>query len=128
MSAHAFDRQIACLFVLMLVVLFIGVVFITLVLSYFALRAGIWLSPVPIAIGMLIDAFALGSVHQAISVATQQRLATVARLQAAHQSSSFPQAASRELRQHRPESRTIFDSLYRFVVLDVARLFSNHQP
>ena len=30
--------------------------------------------------------------------------------------------------QHRPESRSILESLYRFIVLDVARLFSRRQP
>jgi len=128
MSPHALDRQIACLFVVGLSVLFVGVVFITLVLSFFALRVGLWLSPIPIAIGMLIDAFALGSVHQAIEVATRQKLETVARLQAAHEARSFETAAARELRQHRPESRSILESLYRFIVLDVARLFSRRQP
>jgi hypothetical protein len=122
------NRQIACLFVVGLCVLFVGVVFITLVLSYFALRAGLWLSPIPIAVGMLIDAFALGSVHQAIEVATQQKLDAVERLQAAHKAHSFDKEADRELRQHRRESRGIRESVYRFLVLDVARLLSSRQP
>jgi hypothetical protein len=128
MGAHAFQRQTACVYVFFLTCFFIAAVFITLLVSFFALRAGLWLSPIPIAIGMLIDAFALGSVHQAIEVATRQKLETVARLQTAHEARSFETAAARELRQHRPESRSILESLYRFVVLDVARLFSRGQP
>lgn len=66
-SESAIKQQLAPLWVISL---FLGVLISTLVLLWISLcllgKFGIWLSPVPIAIGMLFESFVSGSVSEAI--------------------------------------------------------------
>ncbi|MGZ5174899.1 MAG: CHASE2 domain-containing protein [Burkholderiales bacterium] len=128
MSTQARERQLAVLYVAILIVCFILFVFATCAFSLELLRwRGIWLSPVPIAIGMLIDAFALGSVHEAIRVSTEQKLELVRRLKASHETGAFDNAANTELEQYQRHPSSGWDSLARFLVRDWRRLWKRQR-
>ncbi|MGZ5151932.1 MAG: hypothetical protein ACXWC5_18075, partial [Burkholderiales bacterium] len=72
---------------------------------------------------MLIDAFALGSVHEAIRVSTEQKLELVRRLKASHETGAFDNAANSELEQYQRHPSSGWDSLARFLVRDWRRLW-----
>jgi hypothetical protein len=111
MSGRARDRELAAWWVIMLLAVFAVLVYVTCVVSFLAMRgAGIWLSPVPIAIGMLLDAFVLGSVHVAIDTRRDQVNAAVRALQAAPPE-SFATVASTILEQGRREAVSLADSI-----------------
>jgi hypothetical protein len=128
MSNHARQRQWAVLYVAFLSFWFILVVLLTCAVSLELLRrGGVWLSPAPIAIGMLIDAFALGSVHEAIRVSTEQKLELVGRLKASQAAGVFNEAANTELDQYRRHPSSWWDSVARFLVLDWYRLWERQR-
>jgi hypothetical protein len=125
MSTHPRDRQLAVINLLWLAG---GVIAAALFLSGVSLLilrwSGIWLSPVPIAIGMLLDAFVLGSISHALEVATEQKLKTVHRLQRANTSGIFEEVAADELTQRRPHAHTFAESIRRFFFRDWEALYS----
>jgi hypothetical protein len=127
MSEKARDRLLAMWWVIGLLVGFACAVYVTCIASYTAMRwAGIWLSPVPIAIGMLLDAFILGSVHVAIHTCHEQVNAAVRALQAATPE-SFATVAATTLKQARPADKSLGDSINRFFLADGLRLLQKGQ-
>jgi hypothetical protein len=65
LSENAVTRELAKVWIIGLV---LSVLFLVLILSFgslLLLRTGVWLSPIPLAIGMLFDSFVSGSVDQA---------------------------------------------------------------
>ena len=70
LSSHANQQLSAPSYVIVLCVLVLVLVFVLSFVSWFLLSVwGIWSSPIPIAIGMLIESFVSGSVAQGIGVA-----------------------------------------------------------
>jgi CHASE2 domain-containing sensor protein len=127
LSVRARDRQVAAKHVFFLLVTFSVLLIVACLLSLWALRgAGVWLSPVPIAIGMLLDAFILGSVHVAIHACHEQVNAAVRTLQAAPPE-SFATVASMTLKQRRTPAISFRDSIKCFFVADWLRLFRTGQ-
>src|SRR5262249_11843671 len=69
--SHKADDGWAALYVLGLIAFFVLVIPVFVMLSFGLLRSkGIWLSPIPIAVGMFIDSFVSGSVAQAVREAS----------------------------------------------------------
>jgi uncharacterized membrane protein (DUF485 family) len=127
LSVRARDRQLAAGYVIALLVVFTGLVILTCILSFFAMRlSGLWLSPVPIAIGMLLDAFMLGSVHAAIHACHEQVNAAVKTLQETPPE-SLDAVASKIVKQGRPPAPSLADSIKCFFVADWLRLFRTGQ-
>jgi CHASE2 domain-containing sensor protein len=65
LSDNAVTRELAKLWVIGLVLSVLSLVVFLSFVSLLLLRFGIWLSPIPLAIGMLFDSFVSGSVDQA---------------------------------------------------------------
>jgi hypothetical protein len=127
LSVSARDRQLATWWVLALVAAFACLVIATCAISLWLMRnAGVWMSPVPIAIGMLLDAFVLGSVHVAIHACHEQVNAAVRALQAATPE-SFATVAATTLKQARPADKSLGDSINRFFLADWLRLLLKGQ-
>ncbi len=125
-SEDATRRQSAPLSVLTLVG---GVVLMALGLgwlSLFVLRSwGIWLSPIPIAVGMLIDSFVSGSVEQAVHQWGHDRQALIDRLEDACKHGGFLAEAKKERRQRRPEPTSFCESARRFFWADFVGLLKS---
>jgi hypothetical protein len=127
LSVSARDRQLAAWWVLALVAVFGCLVIATCAISLGLMRnAGVWMSPVPIAIGMLLDAFVLGSVHVAIHACHEQVNAAVRALQGATPE-SFATVAATTLKQARPADKSLGDSIKRFFLADWWRLLRTGQ-
>ena len=125
-SEDATRRQSAPLSVLALVG---GVILMALGLGWLSLLAlrswGIWLSPIPIAVGMLIDSFVSGSVEQAVHQWGHDRQALIDRLEDAVKRGNFVAVAENERRQRRPEPKSFCESARRFFWEDFVGLLKS---
>jgi hypothetical protein len=65
LSDNAVTRELAKIWVIGLVVSVLALVIVLSIFSLLLLRVGVWLSPIPVAIGMMFDSFVSGSVDQA---------------------------------------------------------------
>jgi CHASE2 domain-containing sensor protein len=128
LSDHSRDRQLAVLFILGLTFFFSLLVVAACAFSFYALRGyGVWLSPVPIAVGMLIDGFVLGSVHEALHESTHQKRELIKKLIRSVGAGSFEETAATALKQHRREAHTWQESIGRFFFYDWRRLMLKRQ-
>lgn len=108
-SSDPFARQWAPFYVvLMLLSVMVGIIVASFI-SFVALTLGIWLSPVPIAIGMLIDSFFAGAVTQAVIAGHDQRQQLLGRLVAAnpHADERFQRQAALERSAQPPHSKDV---------------------
>jgi hypothetical protein len=92
----------------MLLSVMVGIIVASFI-SFVALTLGIWLSPVPIAIGMLIDSFFAGAVNQAVIAGHDQRQQLLGRLVAAnpHADERFQRQAALERSAQPPHSKDV---------------------
>lgn len=120
-SSRAFDRQLAPWLIILLVIGLIVVLAILTLVSYWLLRhCNIWLSPIPIAVGMLFESFFNSAVSAAVGEGYEQRQALVSRLQAAHASGpdSFASQVTLEASQRPRHAHSLRDRAARFCKTD----------
>lgn len=120
-SPAPWKRELSAVFVLLLGVLLIILVAGTTVGSLLLLSmSDYWLSPIPIALGMLIESFFVGAVQEAVQEGVHQREDLVRRFIAAlkYGPDKFHKAVATQVRQH---PRNLGDQLSRFIIGDVAR-------
>ncbi|NBB12272.1 CHASE2 domain-containing protein [Pseudomonas sp. SLFW] len=129
-SSRARDRQWAPY-----VIIFLGVGFILLVFALTAASFGLlrhfnlWLSPIPIALGMLIESFFNSAVGAAVGEGYEQRQALVHRLRVAHEkgTESFAREVSREAEQRPRHDHGLRERAARFFYKDFQRLWMSGQ-
>jgi len=120
-SSRAFDRQLAPWLIILLVIGLIVVLAILTLVSYWLLRHyNIWLSPIPIAVGMLFESFFNSAVSAAVGEGYEQRQALVRRLQAAHASGpdSFASQVTLEASQRPRHAHSLRGRAARFCKTD----------
>lgn len=124
-SSSAFDRQWAPWQILILAGGFSVVVLLLTIASFWLLRFfSLWLSPIPIALGMLIESFFNSAVGGAVQEGYKQRLALLGRLQAAHFNGpdSFDSQVALEIEQRPHHAHSLRERVERFFYLDCQRL------
>ena len=120
-SSSALERQLAPWLLLLLVAFQIGALILITGGSYMMLRyCDIWLSPIPIAVGMLFESFFNSAVSSAVGEGYEQRRALVRRLQAAHASGpdSFASLATLEASQQPRHAHSLGERATRFIYTD----------
>jgi hypothetical protein len=126
-SSRAIQRQAAPWLIVAMFIVYSAVVCLFTVLSFFILLiGGIWLSPIPIALGMLIESFFNGAIAIAVKEGYAQRQAMVGRLQAAGPDGYCSQL-EREADQRPHHAGNLDERLARFFYLDRQRLRSTGQ-
>ncbi|VVO27641.1 CHASE2 domain-containing protein [Pseudomonas fluorescens] len=122
-------RQFSTIFVWILGLLLMALVMVTTAFSLCLLStSNSWLSPIPIALGMLIESFFVGAVHEAVKEGDHQREMLVGKLKTAHENgpAQFDEAiAAEEMRQRPEHPRNLCDRCSRFIIGDVARHIGN---
>jgi hypothetical protein len=129
-SASAAERQAAPWLILVVSFLMIVALLLLTWASFVLLRTwNIWLSPIPIAIGMLFESFFNSAVSAAVGEGYEQRQALVRRLEAAHADGPerFSTQLKEELKQHPHPAHAIPERLARFFYLDFERLRRSQQ-
>ncbi|MFJ3485925.1 CHASE2 domain-containing protein [Pseudomonas sp. NPDC090202] len=129
-SSKARRRQAAPWLILLLAVGLCVLVFLLTVLSFWFLRhVSIWLSPIPIALGMLIESFFNSAVGAAVGEGYEQRQALVRRLHMAHEGGpqAFAAEVARETEQRPHHAHDLQERAERFFYLDFQRLWRSHQ-
>ncbi|VVP92452.1 hypothetical protein PS918_03373 [Pseudomonas fluorescens] len=124
-SSRAFDRQRAPWLILILAIGFVVLVAVLTYLSFLLLRyRNIWLSPIPIALGMLIESFFNSAVSAAVGEGYEQRQALIKRLRAAHKkgTENFSSQVAVELEQRPHHAHSLQERALRFIYLDCKRL------
>ncbi|NUU39290.1 CHASE2 domain-containing protein [Pseudomonas sp. C2B4] len=122
-SSSAVKRQWAPWLILLLAIGFTIVVVVLTIGSYGLLRhCSIWLSPIPIALGMLIESFFNGAISTAVKEGYEQRQAMIRRLQASGPD-SFASKLALEAEQRPHYAHTLQERAKRFVYLDCLRLW-----
>ncbi|MGV8920086.1 MAG: hypothetical protein ACOH2R_20155 [Pseudomonas sp.] len=98
--------------------------------SFFLLRTfNIWLSPIPIAAGMLIESFFNSAVGEAVEEGYHQRQVLIAGLNAAHEHGpgAFKERVAHEINQRPHHAHGLEERAARFFFLDFQRLLNSHQ-
>ncbi|WP_445672041.1 CHASE2 domain-containing protein [Pseudomonas inefficax] len=127
-SAKALERQAAPWLILLLAIGFVIVVGGLTVGSYLVLRYfSIWLSPLPMAVGMLIESFFTSAIGTAVKQGYEQRQALVRRLQASGPD-SYASRLALEAEQRPHYAHTLQERAARFFYLDCARLWHREKP
>jgi hypothetical protein len=122
-SSSAFKRQAAPWLILMLTIGFVIVVGGLTLGSYWILRhCNIWLSPIPIALGMLIESFFNSAIGTAVKQGYEQRQALIRRLQACGPE-SYTTLLALEAEQHPHAAHSLQERAQRFFYLDYTRLW-----
>jgi CHASE2 domain-containing sensor protein len=80
LSDNAVTRELAKLWIIGLVLSVLALVVFLSFVSLLTLRSGVWLSPIPLAIGMMFDSFVSGSVDQATHKFKTMRRALIEQL------------------------------------------------
>ncbi|MDB6142215.1 MAG: hypothetical protein JWP80_1259 [Pseudomonas sp.] len=129
-SSDAWKRQFSPVFVILLGIGLLVFVLLAIAASFFILNLNYWISPVPIAIGMLVESFFNGSVHEAVHEGYKQRQALLHRLHNAHKAGmvQFSEALAFEKQQRPHEVHHLEDRFKRFIFLDVKRLYEKKKP
>lgn len=126
-SSSAFERQRAPWLILALAIGFSLMVIVLTVGSFWLLRhLSIWLSPIPIALGMLIESFFNSAVGTAVKEGYEQRQAMVRRLQASGPD-SFASQLALEAEQRPHHAHSLQERAARFFYLDFLRLLRSQQ-
>lgn len=123
-SPSTLKRQFSTIFVWFLGGALIILVMLTTVGSLYLLsNSNYWLSPIPIALGMLIESFFVGAVHEAVKEGNHQREILVGELKIAHENgpTQFAKAAAELVRQRPEPSRNLRDRCLHFIFGDFAR-------
>lgn len=125
-SSNAWKRQVSPY---VLLALGGGLLCFVLLATYGSLlllssRWSLWLSPIPIAIGMLIESLFNGAVHEAVSEGYEQRQTLLRRLYDAHKVSAlqFSRTLAHERRERPRHAHHLKERFRRFMYLDVCRL------
>lgn len=122
-SDHAGQRLRAIQHVGWLVVAVVVLTSFFAVLAFWLLKHGLWLSPIPIAVGMLIDSFVSGSVRQAVHEGYHQRKLLIDRLKRHFSEGTFLLGIHQESKQKPPVITNLADSLQRFLYKDWLDLY-----
>lgn len=126
-SSSAVKRQFAPWIILLLVAVFSFVVAGMTIISYILLRNySIWLSPIPIALGMLIESFFNSVLDTAVEAGYKQRQVTIDNLQASSPG-SFASRLAQESRQRPHPPQSLQERAARFFFLDYCRLYCSRQ-
>jgi hypothetical protein len=129
-SHSAFDRQAAPWMIMAitlgLLVLLAGLTLLSYVLM---LYCNVWLSPIPIALGMLFESFFNSAVSAAVGEGYEQRQAVIQRLQAAHANGpeTFAHQVEREVEQRPHQAHSLEERAARFFYRDFRRLRKTRQ-
>ncbi|MGY2262313.1 CHASE2 domain-containing protein [Pseudomonas sp. SDO55104_S430] len=129
-SSSAFDRQRAPWRILLLGAgLSIVVLMLTFVSFWLLRHCSLWLSPIPIALGMLIESFFSSAVRAAVEEGYEQRQALINRLEKAQGvgPDSFAQKVAEEREQRPHHAHGLQERATRFFYLDFARLLRSGQ-
>lgn len=124
-SDNPYDRQSAPFMILLLIIYVIVVVGGLTVVSYCALLLrNLWLSPIPIAVGMLFESFFNSAVGAAVGEGYEQRQALIRRLQAAHADGPerFASQVALEASQRPRHAHALRERAQRFFYRDYQRL------
>ena len=122
-SSSAFKRQAAPWMILILALGLLLLVAGLTFLSFWLLRHyNIWLSPIPIALGMLIESFFNSVIGTAVNEGYEQRQALIRRLQASGPD-SYATRLALEAEQHPHPAHSLQERAKRFVYLDCLRLW-----
>lgn len=124
-SSSALERQLSPLLVGLLGLALVALVVVTTLLSLCLLSGtDLWISPIPIATGMLIESFFAGAVTEAVKEGHEQRQALLRRLDKAHREgpTSFRLAVAEAEKQRPHESHSLREGWQRFYIGDVRRL------
>ncbi|WP_338581605.1 CHASE2 domain-containing protein [Pseudomonas sp. MAG733B] len=122
-SSSAVKRQWAPWMILLLVIFLLPLVAGLTYLSFVLLRhCNIWLSPIPIAVGMLIESFFNSAIGNAVKEGYEQRQALIRRLQASGPD-SYASRLALEAEQHPHPAHSLQERAKRFVYLDCLRLW-----
>lgn len=125
-SSSALERQLSPVLVVALAIALVVLVMATTMVSLYLLsRTDYWLSPIPIATGMLVESFFAGAVTEAVKEGHKQRQALVLWLDKAHQESteSFRLAVEQAKKQRPPDGYSLREGCWRFFIGDVGRLY-----
>jgi hypothetical protein len=129
-SSSAFDRQAAAWQLMGFVMLLIVAIALLTWGSYALLRwKSVWLSPIPIAVGMLFESFFNSAVSAAVGEGYEQRQALIRRLQAAHASGPdvFASQVTQEASQRPRHAHNVRDRAIRFWHTDFTGLRDSGQ-
>ncbi|WP_397452315.1 CHASE2 domain-containing protein [Pseudomonas sp. NA-150] len=129
-SDRARNRQMAPYAIFGLTLgLLVVVAFLTVVSFYLLRNYSIWLSPIPIAVGMLIESFFNSAIGEAVEEGYRQRQTLIASLKAAHDHGpgAFQQQVAHEVEQRPHHAHGLEERAARFFVLDFRRLRKTHQ-
>lgn len=129
-SGSAAERQAAPWLILALTLVLVLALLTLTWVSFMLLRKwNIWLSPIPIAIGMLFESFFNSAVSTAVGEGYEQRQALVRRLEAAHASGAqtFATRLREELKQRPHHAHAMPERIARFFYRDFGRLRGSHQ-
>lgn len=122
-SSSAVKRQAAPWLILLLFVGFVLLVVALTVGSYWLLRyCSLWLSPIPMAVGMLIESFFNSAIGTAVKEGYEQRQALIRRLQASGPG-SYASRLALEAEQHPHYAHSLKERAQRFLYLDCKRLW-----
>ncbi|WP_448108340.1 CHASE2 domain-containing protein [Pseudomonas azerbaijanoccidentalis] len=122
-SSNAVRRQWAPWLILALVIAFSIVVVLLTIGSFWLLRhRSLWLSPIPMALGMLIESFFNSAIGTAVKEGYDQRQALIRRLQASGPD-SYASRLALEAEQHPHPAHSLQERAKRFVYLDCLRLW-----
>lgn len=121
-ASSAYERQKAPWFIVALLIVYAVMVgLLTFVSFLLLLHKGIWLSPIPIALGMLIESFFNSAVTAAVSEGFEQRQALLVRLRAEGPDGIATRLAH-EADQRPHHAHDLEERMTRFFYLDWARL------
>jgi len=129
-SSEAFERQLSPFLIFLLGAALAVLVLGLTILSFYVMNgSNYWLSPIPIAIGMLVESFFNGAVHEAVGEGYEQRKALITRLARAHKTGpeEFTKSVAAERRQRPREVHHIKERVMCFLYLDVKRLYKKHK-
>jgi CHASE2 domain len=125
-SSDAWRRQASPYLIVLLGLALIIVVTGATYLSFLLLsHTNYWLSPIPIAIGMIVESLFNGAVHEAVHEGNEQRQSLLHRLDDAYRVSvaHFNKTLAHEKRERPREVHHLNERLRRFAFLDVQRLY-----
>jgi CHASE2 domain len=126
LSPDAGRDQMAQLYV---IGLFVGFLFVVALLCLISLgllhMAGLWLSPIPIALGMLIDSFLVGSVQEVAGHYSKRRNILTRELSGRYSENEASEVAHRVFGQERREFETMRQSIWSFFLDDFRRYRSD---
>lgn len=126
-GSSAFERQKAPWFIVLLMCVYaVGVGLLTVGSFFCLLYLGIWLSPIPIALGMLIESFFNSAVTAAVSEGYEQRQALLIRLRAIGPDGIASRLA-READQRPQHAHGLKERVARYFYLDWKRLRNTGQ-